>query len=79
MEERERCQCQSSAHGHRPGNCPQPAVDDGLCKECNEENRASEANPYGDRAPNEVVANKRGWQTIQAGAQQQIPVGGRGS
>ena len=32
-----------------------------------------------DRAPNEVVANKRGWQTIQAGAQQQIPVGGRGS
>ena len=32
-----------------------------------------------DRAPNEVVANKRGWQTIQAEAQQQIPVGGRGS
>jgi len=39
MEEQEKCQCQSSTHGHKPGNCPQPAVDDGLCKECNEENR----------------------------------------
>ena len=47
MEEQEKCQCQSSAHGHRPGNCPQPAVADRLCKECNEENRAVEANPYG--------------------------------
>jgi hypothetical protein len=47
MEEQKKCQCQSTAHGHRPGKCPQPAVDDGLCKECNEENRAREANPYG--------------------------------
>ena len=41
------CQCQSAAHGHRPGRCPYPPVDDGLCKECNEENRVAEADPYG--------------------------------
>jgi hypothetical protein len=41
------CQCQSAAHGHRPGRCPHPPVDDGLCKECNEENRVAEADPYG--------------------------------
>ncbi len=41
------CQCQSTAHGHRPGKCPHHAVDDGLCKECNEENRVAEADPYG--------------------------------
>jgi len=40
MEEQKKCQCQSTAHGHRPGRCSHPAVDDGLCKECNEENRA---------------------------------------
>ena len=45
MAEQEQCQCQSAAHGHRPGRCPNPAVDEGLCKECNEENRAAEANP----------------------------------
>ena len=43
MAEQERCQCQSAAHGHRPGKCPHPAADEGLCKECNEENRAAEA------------------------------------
>jgi hypothetical protein len=48
MAEEQRCECQSSAHGHRPGKCPLPAVEDGLCKECNEERRAREANPYGD-------------------------------
>ena len=47
MEEQKKCQCQSTAHGHRPGCCSHPAVDDGLCKECHEENRAAEANPYG--------------------------------
>jgi hypothetical protein len=47
MAEQEKCQCQSAAHGHRPGKCFNPAGDDGLCKECNEENRAAEANPYG--------------------------------
>jgi hypothetical protein len=47
MSNQEKCQCQSSAHGHRPGKCSLPAVDDGLCKECNEETRAAEANPYG--------------------------------
>ena len=47
MEEQKKCQCQSTAHGHRPGRCSHPAVDDGLCKECNEENRAAEANTYG--------------------------------
>ena len=45
MAEQEQCQCQSAAHGHRPGRCPNPSVDEGLCKECNEENRAAEANP----------------------------------
>jgi hypothetical protein len=49
MAEQQKCQCQSGAHGHRPGKCPHPAVDDGLCKECNEETRAAEANPYGTR------------------------------
>ena len=48
MAEEQRCECQSSAHGHRPGKCLLPAVEDGLCKECNEERRAREANPYGD-------------------------------
>jgi hypothetical protein len=49
MPEQEQCQCQSTAHGHRPGRCPHPAANDGLCKECNEETRAAEANPYGTR------------------------------
>ena len=48
MADEEKCECQSSAHGHRPGKCPHQAVEDGLCKECNEERRAREANPYGD-------------------------------
>ena len=47
MPDQEKCQCQSSAHGHRPGQCSRPAGDDGFCKECNEETRAAEANPYG--------------------------------
>ena len=51
MAEQKECQCQSAAHGHRPGKCPHPAVDDGLCKECNEETRAAEANPMGRAAP----------------------------
>ena len=46
----QQCQCQSAAHGHRPGKCPHPAIDDGLCKECNEENRVAEADPYGASA-----------------------------
>ena len=49
MAEQKECQCQSTAHGHRSGKCHQPAVDDGLCMECNEETRAAEANPYGTR------------------------------
>jgi hypothetical protein len=44
------CQCQSGAHGHRPGRCSHQDVDDGLCKECNEENRVAEADPYGGAA-----------------------------
>ena len=48
MADEEKCECQSSAHGHRPGKCPHQAIEDGLCKECNEERRAREANPYGD-------------------------------
>lgn len=36
MADQQKCQCQSRGHGHRPGKCPHPAVDDGLCKECNE-------------------------------------------
>jgi hypothetical protein len=43
------CECQSTSHGHRPGRCPHPARPDGLCKECNEETKAAEANPYGLR------------------------------
>src|SRR6476660_6512717 len=48
MAEQEKCECQSGAHGHRPGKCPHPGEEDGLCKECNEERRAAEANPYGE-------------------------------
>ena len=54
MAEQRECQCQSAAHGHRPGKCPHPAVDDGLCKECNEETRAAEANPMGRASPHQA-------------------------
>ena len=47
------CECQSAAHGHRPGKCPNSVVEDGLCKECNEERRVAEANPYGELKPRE--------------------------
>jgi hypothetical protein len=49
MPEQEKCECQSTTHGHRPGQCPHQAVSEGLCKECNEETRVAEANPYGTR------------------------------
>ena len=45
MVEQQKCECQSGSHGHR---CPHPGEEDGLCKECNEERRAAEANPYGE-------------------------------
>jgi hypothetical protein len=51
MAEQQKCECQSGGHGHRPGKCPHPAEEDGLCKECNEERRAAEANPYGETRP----------------------------
>ena len=47
---------QSAAHGQRPGKCPHLAMDDELSKECNEETRAAEANPYGTR---DSIASRR--------------------
>lgn len=47
MTDEKNCECQSTAHGHRPGKCPRPVRAEGLCKECNEETKAAEANPYG--------------------------------
>ena len=47
MEEQEK---KVSASPQRTGTGPEIApnhLDNGLCKECNEENRAAEANPYG--------------------------------
>ena len=46
MAEQKECQCQSAAHGHRPGKSPHPAVDDGSCKECNEENASGRSKSY---------------------------------
>ena len=61
MPEQEKCECQSSAHGHRPGQCPHQAVSEGLCKECNEETRVAEANPYGTRN----TASSNQWTCMQ--------------
>ena len=37
MPEDAKCQCQSISHGHKPGDCEQPATEkDGYCKTCHD-------------------------------------------